>query len=180
MKTAIKRNRPYVTHGYHSWLLSRHTFKKALKLSFCRTVWNCFSRALHVLRESKKLVDACKLPSFLVVSPLELKIVDSGLFLRVFRTKANIFIHSGIEMWIQCTMCSYESKSLILAVRRTHVKHKPCIWPSSPQLQRSSVVRASDRCTVGHIGLINVGDSDFFLCPVLMRCWSQISFLHRT
>ena len=149
MKTAIKRNRPYVTHGYHSWLLSRHTFKKALKLSFCRTVWNCFSRALHVLRESKKLVDACKLPSFLVVSPLELKIVDSGLFLRVFRTKANIFIHS-------------------------------CIWPSSPQLQRSSVVRASDRCTVGHIGLINVGDSDFFLCPVLMRCWWQISFLHRT
>ena len=59
-------------------------------------------------------------------------------------------------------MCSYVSKSLIQAVRRTHVKHKPCIWPSSPQVQRSSVVRASDRCTVGHIGSINVGDSDFF------------------
>ena len=57
------------------------------------------------------------------------------------------------------------AKSLILAVRRTHVKHKPCIWPSSPQVQRSSVVRASDRCTVGHIGSINVGDSDFFFVP---------------
>ena len=55
------------------------------------------------------------------------------------------------------------AKSLILAVRRTHVKHKPCIWPSSPQVQRSSVVKASDRCTVGHIGSINVGDSDFSL-----------------
>ena len=54
------------------------------------------------------------------------------------------------------------SKSLILAVRRTHVKHKPCIWPSLPQVQRSSVVRASDRCTVGHIGSITVGDSGFF------------------
>ena len=54
------------------------------------------------------------------------------------------------------------SKSLILTVHRTHVKHKPCIWPSSPQVQRSSVVRASDGCTVGHIGSINVGDSDFF------------------
>ena len=62
------------------------------------------------------------------------------------------------------------AKSLILAVRRTHVKHKPCIWPSSPQVQRSSVVRASDRCTVGHIGSIKVRDSDFFLYPVLMRC----------
>ena len=57
---------------------------------------------------------------------------------------------------------SYMSKSLILAVRRTHVKHELCIWPSSPQVQRSSVVRASDRCTVGHIGSIPVGDSDFF------------------
>ena len=54
------------------------------------------------------------------------------------------------------------SKSLILAVRRTHVKHKPCIWPSSPQVQSSSVVRASDQRTVAYIGSITVGDSDFF------------------
>ena len=41
--------------------------------------------------------------------------------------------------------------------------HKPCIWPSSPQVLCSSVVRASDRCMEGHTGgrLIPVGDSDF-------------------
>ena len=53
------------------------------------------------------------------------------------------------------------SNSLILAVHSTHVKHKPCIWPRSPQVQRSSVVRASDQCTVGHIGSINVVDLNF-------------------
>ena len=38
--------------------------KKALQISFCQTVSNCFYRALHVLRESKTLVNACKLPCF--------------------------------------------------------------------------------------------------------------------
>ena len=33
---------------------------------------------------------------------------------------------------------------LILAVGWTHVIHEPCIWPSSPRVLRSSVVRASD------------------------------------
>ena len=76
------------------------------------------------------------------------------------KAKSFYTLRYRLGLWIQCVQ--YMSKSMILAVRRTHVKHKPCIWPSSPQVQRSSVVRASDRCTVGHIGSINVGDSDFF------------------
>ena len=39
---------------------------------------------------------------------------------------------------------------MIPAVRRVHVIHEPCKWPSSLQVSRSSVVRASDRCTEGH------------------------------
>ena len=98
----------------------------------------------------------------LLVSPLGVKIVYSGLYLSVFRTESQVFytLRYRLGLWIQCVQ--YMSKSMILAVRRTHVKHKPCIWPSSPQVQCSSVVKASDRCTVGHIGSINVGDSDFF------------------
>ena len=42
------------------------------------------------------------------------------------------------------------STLLIQAVCRAHVIHKPCIWPSSPQVLCSSVVRASDQCTEGH------------------------------
>ena len=39
------------------------------------------------------------------------------------------------------------STLLILAVHRTH---EPCIWPSSPRVLHSSVVRVYDRCTEGH------------------------------
>ena len=60
---------------------------------------------------------------------------------------------------------------LILAIRRTHVIHEPCNWPSSPQVLRSSVVRACDRCTEGH-RFNSYRESDFFLCPMLVTCWS--------
>ena len=82
--------------------------KKVLQISFCGTVWNCFCRALHVLRESKKLVNACKLSCFLVASPLELKIVDSGLYIRVFRTESQYFYtqRHRLGLGTQCTMCS--------------------------------------------------------------------------
>ena len=54
---------------------------------------------------------------------------------------------------------------MILAVRRTHVIHEPCIWPSSPPVLCSSVVRASDRCTEGKaLGSIPVGDFFLVLC----------------
>ena len=63
---------------------------------------------------------------------------------------------------------------LIPAVRMTHVIHEPvpCIWPSSPRVLRTSVVRASDRCTEDRtcVGSISVGESDFF-CLVLVTCW---------
>ena len=36
------------------------------------------------------------------------------------------------------------STLLIRAVRTTHVLHGPCIWPSSPRVLRTSVVRASN------------------------------------
>ena len=41
------------------------------------------------------------------------------------------------------------STLLILAVHMTYVIHEPVpfIWPSSPRVLRTSVVRASDRCT---------------------------------
>ena len=38
----------------------------------------------------------------------------------------------------------------ILAVRRRHVIHQPCIQPSSSGILGSSMVRASNRCTEGH------------------------------
>ena len=131
VKTAIKRNRPYVTHGYSRCFL-KHMFKKALQISFCRTVWNCLFRALHVLRESKTLVNACKLPcfpastqGFLVpglLTPTSIfgmnqrdarrldvrgEIVYSGLYLRVFRTESQIFytLKYRLGLWIQSTMC---------------------------------------------------------------------------
>ena len=42
------------------------------------------------------------------------------------------------------------STLLILAVCRTRVIHESCIWASSPRVLRSSVERASDRCTKNH------------------------------
>ena len=46
----------------------------------------------------------------------------------------------------------------------THVIHEPCIWPISPQVLRSSVVRASKWCMEGH---------RFSSCPMLLTCWSH-------
>ena len=54
----------------------------------------------------------------------------------------------------------------ILAVRRTHLIHEPCIWPSSPQVLRSSVVGTSNWCTEGH-KFNPCWDSDFFFVPCL-------------
>ena len=62
------------------------------------------------------------------------------------------------------------------AVRRTHVIHKPCTWPSSPQVLRSSVVRASDHCMEDH-RFNSCWGLRFFLCPMLVICWSHFSFL---
>ena len=45
------------------------------------------------------------------------------------------------------------------AGRKTHVANQPCIWPNSPRVLRSSVVRAS----------IPVGDSYFSLSRVSAR-----------
>ena len=42
------------------------------------------------------------------------------------------------------------STLLILTVCRTRVIHEPCMWPSSPRVHRSSVVRTSDRFTENH------------------------------
>ena len=60
----------------------------------------------------------------------------------------------------------------ILAVPGMHVIHEPCIWPISPQVLRSSVVRASDGCTEGHRFNSSRG-LRFFLCPILVTCWSH-------
>ena len=70
------------------------------------------------------------------------------------------------------------STLLILAVRRTHVIHEPCIWPSSPRVLRTSVVRASDRCMEDHRFHSSWG-LRFFLCPMLVTCWLHFSFLPR-
>ena len=44
--------------------------------------------------------------------------------------------------------------------------HEPCIWPSWPRVLRSSVVRASDRCTEDHM-FNSCRGLRFFLCPQL-------------
>ena len=64
------------------------------------------------------------------------------------------------------------------AVRRTHVIHKPCTWPSSPQVLCSSVVRASDHCMEDH-RFNSCWGLRFFLCPMLVICWSHFSFLYQ-
>ena len=66
----------------------------------------------------------------------------------------------------------------ILALPRRHVIHQLCIEPSSSQIVRSSVVRASDRCTEGHRFNTCLG-LRFFPCPMLVTCWSRhFSLLH--
>ena len=64
------------------------------------------------------------------------------------------------------------------AVRRTHVIHEPCIWPSPPRVLRTSVVRASNRCMEDH-RFSSCWGLTFFLCPMLVTCWLHFSFLHR-
>ena len=78
----------------------------------------------------------------------------------------------------------------ILAVRRRHVIHQPCIQPSSSQILGSSMVRASNRCTEGHrfnnwtydLSLqqeLFLLETQIFLCPMLVTCWSRLfSLLH--
>ena len=61
-----------------------------------------------------------------------------------------------VSLTVVNTTCNVD-KSLILAVRRTHVIHEPYTWQSSPQVLRSSVIRASHRCTV--IDSISVGNA---------------------
>ena len=65
------------------------------------------------------------------------------------------------------------STLVVLAVCRMHVIHEPCVWHSSPRVLRSSVVRASDRCTEGHRFNSCRGLRFFRLCPVLVTCWSH-------
>ena len=57
----------------------------------------------------------------------------------------------------------------ILAVRRRHVIHQPCIQPSSSRILGSSMVRASNRCTEGH-RFNSCWRLRFFLCPMLVTC----------
>ena len=70
------------------------------------------------------------------------------------------------------------SPLLILAVRRTHVIHEPCIWPSPPRVLRTLVVRASDRCMEDH-RFSSCRGLRFFLCPMLVTCWLHFSSLHQ-
>ena len=58
---------------------------------------------------------------------------------------------------------------LILVVRRTHVLREPCIWPCSPRVLRSLVVRASDKCTEGH-RFNSCQELRFLLCFVVLTC----------
>ena len=51
-----------------------------------------------------------------------------------------------------------------LVLRRTHVIREPCMWLSSPQALRSSVIRASKRCAEGHRLNFDRG-LKFFLSP---------------
>ena len=67
---------------------------------------------------------------------------------------------------------------LILAVRRTHAIHEPCIWPSSPQVLHTSVVRVSDWC-MEDLRFNSWWGLRIFLCPMLVICWLHFSFLHR-
>ena len=75
------------------------------------------------------------------------------------------YFFTGLKLYHHslCNTHMTISTLLILAVRRAHVIHEPCIWPSLPRVLRRSVVRASDRCTEGH--WINS-----FLCPVFVTC----------
>ena len=71
------------------------------------------------------------------------------------------------------------STLLFLAVCRTRVIHVPCIWPSSPRVLHRSVVRASDWCTEVR-RFKSCRGLRFFLCPMLMTCWTHhSSFLYR-
>ena len=83
-----------------------------------------------------------------------------------FFTELKIYHHSLIITHMTI------STLLIQAVCRAHVIHKPCIWPSSPQVLCSSVVRASDQCTEGH-RFSSFPGLRFFLCPMLVTCWSH-------
>ena len=76
-------------------------------------------------------------------------------------------LQDGPGQFTHMTISTY----LMLAVRRTHVILEPWIWPSSPRVLRSSVVRASDRCRKGH-RFNSCRGLRFFLCPVLVTCWS--------
>ena len=76
-------------------------------------------------------------------------------------------VQGGPGQFTHMTISTY----LILAVRRTHVILEPWIWPSSPRVLRSSVVRASDRCRKGD-RFNSCRGLRFFLCPVLVTCWS--------
>ena len=60
------------------------------------------------------------------------------------------------------------STLLIVAVCRTHVTHEPQLTT----VFHNSVVRLSDRCTGGH-RFNSCQGLRFFLCPVLVTCWSH-------
>ena len=64
------------------------------------------------------------------------------------------------------------STLLILAVYKTLVIHEPCMWPSSQRVLRSSVVRASDRCTENQ-GSNPVGESRRWIVKSLLTKWSK-------
>ena len=64
------------------------------------------------------------------------------------------------------------SLCMTLPIGRTHVIHEPCNKPFSPQVLRSSVVRASDRCTESH-RFNTCRGLRCFLCPMLLTCWSH-------
>ena len=66
-----------------------------------------------------------------------------------------------------------ESCLRVQAVCRRHVIHKPIVWPSSPRVSRSLVVRASDRCREGH-GFESCLGLRFFVS----RSWQDEHYRH--
>ena len=121
-------------------------------------------RPLHILRDKKVFHrDVWKTKSVSVTIKADMLIT---LFL-ISSLSSKIYHHSLFITHMTI------STLVVLAVCRMHVIHEPCVWHSSPRVLRSSVVRASDRCTEGHRFNSCRGLRFFRLCPVLVTCWSH-------
>ena len=97
---------------------------------------------------------------------------DDFLFIYVFCSHKNLnfsFLRQAYNLPSFFIYHTHADFDMIPAVRRVNVIHEPCKWPSSLLVSRSSVVRASDRCTEGH-RFNSCRGLRFFLCSVLVTC----------